>query len=77
MKYLLLLLIRIYQKTMSFDHSFWANPSVYRVCIHTPSCSQYTYESIEKYGVFKGTHLGIKRVSRCHPLGKGGYDPVP
>lgn len=41
-----------------------------------PTCSQYTIESIEKYGVFKGGYKGIKRILRCHPWGGSGYDPV-
>ncbi|MDQ7020604.1 MAG: membrane protein insertion efficiency factor YidD [Candidatus Dojkabacteria bacterium] len=46
-------------------------------CIHYPSCSEYTYEAIDKYGIIKGSYLGGKRVLRCNPLSKGGYDPVP
>lgn len=68
--------IRIYQKTLSADHSFWANPSKFRVCIFYPSCSEYTYQAIEKYGLIKGTFLGIKRIIRCNPISKGGFDPL-
>ena len=46
-------------------------------CRYTPSCSQYTLEAIKKYGPFKGIILGSKRLSRCHPGGGHGYDPVP
>ncbi len=62
-------LIRVYQMTISQV----LPPS----CRFTPTCSQYTYEAISKYGIFKGTWLGIKRLSRCHPFHEGGYDPVP
>ncbi|MBR3631724.1 MAG: membrane protein insertion efficiency factor YidD [Elusimicrobiaceae bacterium] len=47
------------------------------VCRFTPTCSQYAYEAIAKHGVCKGTWLAVRRVSKCHPLHAGGYDPVP
>lgn len=47
------------------------------VCRFTPTCSEYTRQSIEKYGLIRGTWMGIKRISRCHPGGGFGYDPVP
>ena len=43
----------------------------------TPTCSQYAVEALEKYGFFKGSFLAVKRILRCHPFAKGGYDPVP
>lgn len=46
-------------------------------CIYTPCCSLYALEAIEKYGAFKGLFLSLKRILRCHPFAKGGYDPVP
>lgn len=46
-------------------------------CIYTPTCSQYAMEALEKYGFFKGSFLMVKRILRCHPFAKGGYDPVP
>jgi hypothetical protein len=46
-------------------------------CRYTPTCSQYTLEAIKKYGPIKGIYLGAKRLSKCHPRGGHGYDPVP
>lgn len=43
-------------------------------CRFVPSCSEYTYEAVEKYGVAKGLVLGLKRVAKCHPWGKSGID---
>jgi putative membrane protein insertion efficiency factor len=62
-------LIKLYQSTISRV----VPPS----CRFTPTCSQYTYEAIEKYGFFKGGWLGARRIARCHPFNPGGYDPVP
>lgn len=46
-------------------------------CRFVPTCSEYAYEAIEKYGVIKGSMLASWRILRCNPFGKGGYDPVP
>lgn len=62
-------LIRIYQKLVS--------PNLGVNCRYSPTCSSYAAESISRFGVFKGTWLGVKRIGRCHPLREGGYDPVP
>jgi putative membrane protein insertion efficiency factor len=68
-KVIFLALIRFYQKFIS--------PMLGSNCRYYPSCSQYTYEAIERYGVLHGGWMGFKRISRCHPFAKGGYDPVP
>ncbi len=68
MKKILIGIIKIYQ---------WFSKFTPPVCRFTPTCSQYTLEAIEKYGALKGIWLGIKRICRCHPGNKGGYDPVP
>lgn len=46
-------------------------------CRHIPTCSAYSMEAIKKYGIFKGGWLAVKRISRCHPWGTSGPDPVP
>ena len=46
-------------------------------CRFIPTCSEYTKQAIEKYGIFRGTLMGIRRISRCRPGGGCGYDPVP
>ncbi|MDD3774023.1 MAG: membrane protein insertion efficiency factor YidD [Patescibacteria group bacterium] len=69
-------LIKIYQAVFSLDHSFWARALFLGACRYQPTCSDYTYQAISKYGVIKGWFLGAKRVLRCHPLAKGGHDPL-
>ena len=46
-------------------------------CRHNPTCSQYAIEAIDKWGAWKGMHLAFRRISRCHPWGTLGHDPVP
>ena len=62
-------LIRTYQKLLS--------PLLGQHCRFYPSCSQYTLEAIQEWGLVKGMWLGTKRICRCHPLNEGGIDPVP
>lgn len=75
-KFLALKLIRAYQKTLSLDHGPLSFLYSEGFCRFHPTCSQYTYEAIDKYGVFKGSWLGLKRICRCNPWNKGGEDPV-
>ena len=66
---LMILLIRIYQITLS--------PFIGRNCRYTPTCSNYGIEAIKKYGAIKGGWLTLKRILSCNPWGGSGYDPVP
>jgi putative membrane protein insertion efficiency factor len=61
--------VRIYQLLVSP----WLPPS----CRFSPTCSEYTRQALLKHGILRGTWLALRRLSRCHPLGSGGYDPVP
>lgn len=68
MKYILIVLIKIYQKIPGPWHDS---------CKHQPTCSNYAIGVINEFGFFKGTYLTIKRILRCNPWSKGGYDPIP
>jgi uncharacterized protein len=61
--------IRLYKRFLS--------PLLPPSCRFTPSCSMYTVEAIQKHGAVRGSLLGVWRILRCNPFGKGGYDPVP
>jgi len=67
--YIPILLVKIYQ--------IFISPYFPNSCRYTPTCSSYSLEALKKHGFFKGLWLTIKRVSRCHPWGGHGYDPVP
>lgn len=68
-KYIFLIFIKLYQYLIS--------PLTPASCRFTPTCSQYATEAIRKHGPFRGGWLALKRISRCHPWGSSGYDPVP
>lgn len=77
MKKFVLGVIRFYQKTAFF------HKAVFRMlflsdatCRFTPTCAEYTYQAIDKYGIGKGSRLGFLRIIRCHPWNKGGDDPL-
>lgn len=72
----ILLLIRFYQKVLSPDQGWLSYLFSERFCRFHPTCSEYTYQAINKYGLFKGGWLGLKRIIRCHPWNDGGYDPL-
>ncbi len=71
-----LLLIRFYQKVLSPDQGWLSYFFSERFCRFHPTCSEYTYQAIDKYGLIKGGWLGLKRIIRCHPWNDGGYDPL-
>ena len=58
-------------------YQYLISPLFPSTCRYVPSCSQYTKEAIQKYGVIKGSYMGARRILRCHPFHAGGYDPVP
>ncbi|HMV12587.1 MAG: membrane protein insertion efficiency factor YidD [Nitrosomonas sp.] len=69
MRQLLIKIIALYQYCIS--------PLLPPSCRYSPTCSMYAKEALLKYGVMKGIVLSIKRILRCHPWSRGGYDPVP
>ncbi|MGI8950344.1 MAG: membrane protein insertion efficiency factor YidD [Chitinophagaceae bacterium] len=69
LSYPFILIIKFYQYAIS--------PLLGPKCRFTPTCSRYAIEAFKKYGLIKGGWLAIKRISKCHPFGGSGYDPVP
>ena len=65
----LILMIRLYQLFIS--------PLLGQNCRYLPTCSEYSVKSLNEYGLFRGSILSIKRISKCHPWGSHGFDPVP
>ena len=68
LKRILILLVRGYQ--------IYISPIMQGKCRFYPTCSTYFIQAVEKYGPFKGTLLGIRRILKCHPFHEGGYDPL-
>jgi putative membrane protein insertion efficiency factor len=73
MKHIILALIKFYKLAVSpFTTAVFGN-----ACRYNPTCSEYTYQAVTKYGAFKGLGMGLKRLSTCHPFyHKSGYDPL-
>ena len=69
MKKIIILIIKTYQITLS--------PLLGSNCRFHPTCSEYTIQAVNEHGVYRGLILGVKRISKCHPFGGKGYDPVP
>ncbi len=69
MKHVCILLIRFYRRFIS--------PLKPKCCRFTPTCSEYALEAFETWGFFKGSYLTVRRILRCNPFCKAGYDPVP
>ena len=65
----IIVIIKLYQ--------FFISPMLGQNCRYLPTCSEYSIQSIKKFGIFKGAFLSLKRISKCHPLGPKGYDPIP
>lgn len=71
MKKIMLMCIKAYQKFIS---PLFQYKGIH--CKYYPTCSEYTKQAIEKYGAIKGCFLGVKRIIKCNPFSKGGYDPL-
>lgn len=69
MKRTVLFLIKAYKVLMS--------PLLGRHCRFVPTCSDYAYQAIEKFGILRGIYIGMRRILKCHPFHEGGFDPVP
>lgn len=67
---------RILIKAVKFYQKYLSPAKGRSMCIYIPTCSQYAVQALEKYGAVKGSFLALKRILRCNPLAKGGFDPL-
>lgn len=70
-------MLAIFLKSLIRFYSWVISPLLRKNCRFAPSCSEYSYQAIERFGAIKGSCLMVKRVCRCHPWGGSGFDPVP
>lgn len=76
MKNIILKIIKLYQKTLSPDLGWFSYKYPAGCCKYYPNCSSYSYQAIDKYGIIKGSFLSIKRILKCNPFSRGGYDAL-
>jgi uncharacterized protein len=69
--------LRVYQRVLSPDHSWVKNFRLIQTCRYLPTCSNYAIQAIERFGVWQGGWLAIKRLARCNPFHACDYDPCP
>ena len=77
MKQIFILIIKIYQRTLSPDHGIFRAKWPYGFCRFHPTCSQYAVDALQSHGSVKGSYLAAKRVLRCNPFSQPGVDHVP
>ena len=76
LKFINKILITIFLIPVKF-YQWFISPILPQSCRHVPTCSNYAIEALKAHGIFKGTWLAARRLSKCHPWGTSGYDPVP